>query len=551
MPALFLLGAPSAVAQYDEAPPPAAWALENVTVVHADGERAEGMTLVVRGGLIETLAAGAAVPSDARRIAWDEGVFHVYPGIIDAHGDVDVSLPTPDRDGVESWSPTREVQFFTPHRVTADFLAVRGEDLAAHRRRGMVASAVYPGRGIMPGQPSLILHRLDARTPRELVLRPSIGVAMAFQGAQGAYPGTLMAQHAFIRQSVLDARHHAARTEAFRSDPRGLPMATVDSDMEWVQRMAAGDVPVLFQVDGAEDIRRVFALSDELGFAPVIVGGAGAGEVAEELRERGIPVLLSARMPETSDWDPEADEDEELSPAAFRERQRLEPIFRTPALLAEHGVPFAFTSGGQGAVDLLAGVRRAIEFGLEPADALRALTAWPAEYLEVPQLARIEEGMAATFMVTDRSLFEEGASVNWTFVNGLAEKGSDPRTAAEAAEDADAEPVDADALVGRWEGSLNVQGQEMPAELTLRMVDGQLRGSMGAGPGPSVDIESVSYDDGTLGFSIPVPEMGGARASFNGNVRGDQMSGTGSITSAEGSFNFTFEFRRTPAGDHR
>ena len=554
LPALFLLlpllFAPPAAAQYDEAPPPAAWALENVTVVQADGTRAEGMTLVVRGGLIETLSAGAEVPGDARTIAWDEGTLHVYPGIVDAHGSLDLSLPTPDRDGVESWSPTREVQFFTPHRVAAHYLTTNGEGLAAHRRRGMVASVIYPGRGVMPGQPSLILHRPDARTARELVLRPSVGVAMAFQGAQGAYPGTLMAQHAFIRQSFLDAEHDAARRAAFESDARGLAMDPWDPDMEWVQRMAAGEVPVLFRADGAEEIRRVLSLSDELGFSPVIVGGSGAGVVAEELRDRGVPVLLSATLPTPSDWDLEADEGEELTPAAFRERARLEPIFRTAGLLAEHGVTFALTSGGDGAVDLLAGVRRAIEFGLDPDDALRALTVWPAEFLGVPQLSRLEEGMAATFMVTDRPLFDEGASVNWTFVNGFAEKGADPRTPGEVAEDED-EPTDPGGILGRWEGSLTVQGQQLPLQLELVMDGEELGGTMTQMGGPSTSLQNVSLDGNTLSWSISIPEMGGAQANFTGTVAGERMTGTGSIDSPDGSFNFNFELRQLPGGDHR
>ena len=39
-------------AQYTEAPAPAAYALENVTVVHADGRRVEDVNVVVRGRFI-------------------------------------------------------------------------------------------------------------------------------------------------------------------------------------------------------------------------------------------------------------------------------------------------------------------------------------------------------------------------------------------------------------------------------------------------------------------------------------------------------------------
>jgi imidazolonepropionase-like amidohydrolase len=536
-------------AQYDVPPPPAAWALEGVNLVHPDGTVDEGMTLVVRGGIIEALAAGAAVPDDARRIDWDEGTLHIYPGIIDAHGDVDLSLPTPDREGVESWSPTREVQFFTPHRVTGDFVRANGQALERHRERGIVASVVYPGRGIMPGQPSLVLHRPDARTPRELILRESLGVAMAFQGAQGAYPGTLMAQHAFIRQVFLDAEHRVAHAAAFESDPAGMPVAHRDDDLEIVTAMAAGEIPVYFRANGAEEIRRVLALADELGFSPVIVGGEGAGELAEELRDRDIMVLLNSRLPETDAWDPEDDEDE-LSPAAFRERQRLEPIYRTPALLAEHGVRFTFTTGGEGSADFLPGIRRAIEWGLDPDDALRALTAVPADFLGVPHLARVAEGHSATFIVTDGPIFDEGRRVNWTFINGLVEEGAAPRTAGEAEEAAEGD-LPASELAGSWEGNLDVQGQSIPLRLELEVDGDDISGEIVTADGPATEIRNPSFDGSTLSFGVSAPEMGGMVIQFSGTLDGDTLAGSGSVDTPAGPMNLNFELRRVPGGELR
>lgn len=543
------LAAPAS-AQYEAAPPPAAWVLQNVTIVHADATVEEGMTIVVRDGLIETLAAGADVPADARSIDWEDGVLHVYPGVVDAYGSVEVELPTPDREGVQSWTPTREVQYFTPHRVTADFLSVAGEDLSGHRAEGIIASVAYPGRGIMPGQPSLLLHRIDADVSRDLVLAPSVGVTMAFQGAPGAYPGTLMAQHAFIRQVFLDAEHYGVRSEAAAADPRGVGIAGWDADYEMVQRMARGEVPVLFRVDDAEDIRRVLSLSDELGFSPVIVGGAEAGVLAAELAERGVPVLLDAVLPDPDDWDPDAEEDEELTPDAFRERRSLEPIYRTPAMLAEAGVPFALTSGGEGAVDLFDGIRRALDYGLDPDRALHAMTAWPAEWLERPELVRIEEGMPANFIVTDRPVFDEGMGVAWVFVNGQVEKGSDPRTEGEVQEGG-GEPIDMEAVVGSWEGFINAEGQQVPAALELTEDNGELSGTMSSMGGPPAALDRVTLDGNTLTWSFSIPDMGGAPASFSGSIDGDLMTGTGTIDTPGGSFSFNFELRRQPAGDDR
>jgi len=412
-------------AQYDTAPGPSAWVLQDVTVVHGDARQEPGVTLVVRRGIIEALAPGAPVPPDARPVHWAEGTLYVYPGFVDGEGSAPLRFTPPDRDGIEGWNPTRDVQNFTAHRRAADRLREGGDALRGHRRAGFIASQIFPGRGPIPGQTTLIQHRMGARTPMEVVLEPSLGLALSFQGAQGVYPGTLMAVQALIRQVFLDAEHHGAVREAWGRDPRGMQSPGWDPDLEVLRGAAAGEFPVYFRASGADDVRRVLALADEIGFRPVIVGGSGIGELAEELARRDVPVLLTTSVSSPNNWDP--DDEEELSPAAARERGRLLPQFRTAALLSEAGVRFALTSGGSGDDSPLEGVRRYIEYGLSEEAALRALTLTPAELLGVPHLVRIEPGMAANFVVTDRPLFHQDAGIVWTFVEGRAERGRDPR----------------------------------------------------------------------------------------------------------------------------
>lgn len=519
-------------AQHDAPPPPAAWALEGVTVVDGDGQAREGMTLVIREGVIRTLGQGATVPPDARRIQWDEGTLHVYPGFIDGDGFADVSVPAPDRDGIQPWNPTREVQDFTPRRVAADHLTVVGGDLNAYRRKGVVASLAFPGRGPVPGQVSALLHRPDARTPRELVLNPSVGVAMAFQGARGAYPGTLFGVHALIRQGFLDAQHHAAKMAAARSDPRGLEMDVWDEDLEILEQVRTGSRRVFFRVDGAEDIRRVLALSVEVGFSPVIVGGHEAGVVAGRLAARDVPVLLSLNFPRPSDWTP--DSDGELSPAAHREKTRLEGIYRTAAALHEAGVRFAFTSGGSSDTDLLAGVRRTVEYGLPPEAAVRALTLTPAELLGMARMGGVGEGMAANLVVTDGPLTDEGTRIAWTFVNGRAERGADLR-ATDEPDEADGPPADVD---GRWRVQIEAQGMTLPVTMTIEQDGASFSGMMESEMMGSSRITNGVVRGNRITFRIEIPGMSEG-LSASATVEEGRIQGSGSGPVEVGSFTFT------------
>lgn len=542
---LGLLAASQAGAQYEEAPRPAAWALQDVTVVHGDGRVDEGMTLVIRAGVIERLEAGAEVPADARLITREDAPLHVYPGIVDGDGGAGVELPDPDRDGVDAWDPTREVQHLTPHRRAFEYLEENEEGLAGERRAGVVASVIHPGRGVFPGQPSLILHVADARDARGLVLRPSLGVGMSLQGARGAYPSTLMAVQAFIRQSFLDADHYRARTAAREEPNAGLTPAPHDDDMQILHQVATGERPVFFRAAGPEDVRRVLALADEIGFRPVIVDGEGIGGLAGELASRGVPVLLSADLPPPDDWDPDAEE--ELTPAAARERERLLEIYRTAGRLEAEGASFALTSGGEGGRDLLDGVRRFVEHGLSPEGALEALTVAPSRLLGVPDLVRLEEGSAAHLIVTDGELLDEDTRILWSFVNGLAEEGRAMRDGDAAEPDAE---VDAAALVGTWEGEVDVGPETQP--LTVELSEGPegLVGRARGGGDEWVDLQEVTLEGTRITMEMPVPEIG-ATSRLEGTVEDDRMSGTGRIGTPQGEFEFEFRLRRVPEGGGR
>ena len=65
--------------------------------------------------------------------------------------------------------------------------------------------------------------------------------------------------------------------------------------------------------------------------------------VADELADRGVPVLIDTDFREPDEWDPESED--ELEPAAFREKRELEALYGNAAALEAAGVQFALTSG--------------------------------------------------------------------------------------------------------------------------------------------------------------------------------------------------------------
>lgn len=509
------LGLPVTVAaQYEAVPRPPAYALQNATVVRADGRRTEGVNVVVRGALIEAIG-GVAVPADAKVLAGDSLV--VYPGIIDADGEADHEFPSPDidRDRVELWDAPRVLQGFMPARRLVDHLTATGADLAARRRAGIVAAAVHPDGAMMGGRGALVLYRADAETPDELVLQPELGPRFELQGGRGVYPGTLFGVMAFFRQAFEDARHRGLRLAAYANDPAGMTPPAYDPDYAVLREVLAG-LPVYFEADEAADILRVVRLADEYGFQPVIVGAGEAWEVAGTLADRGIPVLVSVDFREPSRWDPEADPDEPLDAAAEREKRELEALYANAGRLADAGVTFALTSGGSG--EILEGARKTVEYGLAEADALAALTRTPAQLLDVPYLPRVAAGLPATFLVMSGPLADEESRVAYTFVEGWVEEGTTPR--------AGGDPDSAVALGGTWDVEIDAEGQTIAATLVIEQEGATFTGTLTM-EGQVLQIEDGVIDGNEVSMTA-VMEQGGQtfELDMTGTVEGDQASGT-------------------------
>jgi hypothetical protein len=508
-------GLPGAgAAQYTDVPRPPAYALENVTVVQADGRRMENVTVVVRGELIEALGAGVAVPADAKVLAGDSLV--VYPGFIDGNGSADHEFPTPDidRSQVELWNAPRALQGFMPARRLVAHLTATGSDVDGQRQEGIVAAAVHPRGAMMGGRGALLLYRPNADTPEGLVLQPELGPKFEFRGGPGVYPGTLFGVMAFIRQAFEDARHRGVQLAAHGSDPRRMTAPAYDPDYAVLRDVLDG-LPVYFEADGATDILRAVGLAGEYGFRPVIVGGGEAWKVAGTLAARNVPVLVSVDFTKPRRWDPDADADEPLDAAAEREKQELEARYANAGRLAEAGVRFALTSGGSGKI--LEGARKAVEYGLDEGAALAALTRTPADLFGVGWIPQLGQGLPATFIVASGPIFAEDSRVAYTFVEGWMEEGATPRAAGD--------PDAAVTFGGEWEMTIDAQGQMIDGVLSIEQDGATFTGTL------TMQGQALQLSDGVInGNEISVTatmQQGGQtlEIGITGTVEGDRASG--------------------------
>ena len=92
-----------------------------------------------------------------------------------------------------------------------------------------------------------------------------------------------------------------------------------------------------------------------------------------------------------------------------------------PARISDAGITFAFCSSGlSDPADFLKNIRVAVERGLSPNAALKALTTTPSDLFGVSDLVgSVERGKLANFVVTDGELFSPKTKIVETWVNGV------------------------------------------------------------------------------------------------------------------------------------
>lgn len=377
------------------APAPRAIAIRNVEIVTVSGPRIPRGTVVVRG---ERLAAvGSDVPLPAGAEVVDGTGLTACPGFFDSFtgiGLVEVANVPASNDSQETADPIA-----TQLRASDSFF-LDSELLPVERAAGILVVLSAPGPGpVISGQTALM--RTAGETFAEAAVLPSAGLLVnlgespkrAF-GERGRAPQTRMGIAALLRQVLVQAKEYAARRSA---DPK----TAVDPRLEPLVEAIAGRARVLVRANRRDDIETALRFADEFGLRLVLVGGADAPRMAEELARRKIPVLVAI------DQQPDAIETAGAS-------------YDTAAVLARAGVTVAFQSNETTlSRQLVANVGLAVGYGLPYDEALRALTLNPARIFGVEdRLGSLEIGKEATFVLTRGDPLQVRSPVVSVFVRG-------------------------------------------------------------------------------------------------------------------------------------
>jgi imidazolonepropionase-like amidohydrolase len=308
------------------------------------------------------------------------------------------------------------------------------DGIAKWRDAGFTSVVATPERGLFPGQVALV--NLAGERPRDMVVKTPVAMRVNFSAGPGhrGFPNSLFGAIAYVRQSFLDAAHYDQAWTIYERSPTGQVRPEYDRTLEPLRDALNNRSHVMLPGNWAYEVRRAVKFGGEMGFSTLIYGAHQGYQIADELAEMDIPVLLNANWPEPpKDGDPDAEPS--LRELRFRDRAPT-----TPAEFEKSGVRFAFYSGGAEPDKLWANVRKSIGLGLSHQAAVRAFTLGPAEIFGVSdRLGSLEVGKIANVVVTDGDLFDRGTKIEMVFVDGKKFEPAEPMMARGRAEGAEAE----------------------------------------------------------------------------------------------------------------
>ena len=408
--AIVLSGGPAVrlSAQMVPAPPPGRpIAITNATIVPVVGDRIPRGTVLIQDGRIAAVGANVSVPADAQVI--DASGLFVYPGMIDAGTDMGL---IEIGQGAAGGDDRRELGEFNPQDAALTAVNPFSEIIPTVRVNGITSTVTAPTGGQISGQAALI--ELSGWTPQEMAVLPRAGMVMTYPRTGGGGRGfgggfgpqqTPEQQRQALLQQARALRDYLAAAQAYaeaRSRSGGAEAGPVNLAYEAMVPVMRGELPAIFDVETADQIRGVLALADSFHLKVVLRGATYAWQLADTLAARHIPVIVGPTTQTPGPEDP------------------YDMIYANPGVLARAGVTIAFRTGSASdSRNLPYDAALATAYGLDPDEALRALTINAARIFgAADRIGSIETGKVADLIVTTGDPLDVRTTTRYLFIRG-------------------------------------------------------------------------------------------------------------------------------------
>lgn len=366
--------------------------------VHRDACKAD---ILLADGKIAAIGGGLTAPADAA--VFDADGLEVYPGFVDAHTHIGL-----DGYGIgyEGCDYNEMNDIWTPQLRAIDGINPRDPSLADARRAGVTCVCTGPGSANVLGGTFLAMKTVGDRVDK-MVVRDPVAMKCAFgENPKRCYrdkcDSTRMSTAAFLRGALMQARDYGARKQAANGDITKMP--AYNQKLEALLPVLAREIPLKAHAHQANDIFTALRIAREFNLRLTLEHVTEGHLIVDELAgEKDVPMAVGPSL-------------------TFASKFELQnKSWSTPAVLTAAGCHVSIITDSsvipQQYLPLCAGM--AIKAGMDPFDALKAITLNPAEHIGVAdRVGSLEVGKDADLVITNGSPFEVLTEVKAVFIDG-------------------------------------------------------------------------------------------------------------------------------------
>ena len=379
----------------------AATIIKNGRIHDAVHREAYVADILLADGKIAAIGGGLTAPADAA--VFDADGLEVYPGFVDAHTHIGL-----DGYGIgyEGCDYNEMNDIWTPQLRAIDGINPRDPSLADARRAGVTCVCTGPGSANVLGGTFLAMKTVGDRVDK-MVVRDPVAMKCAFgENPKRCYRdkchSTRMPTAAFLRCALMQAKDYGARKQAANGDVTKMP--AYNQKLEALLPVLAREIPLKAHAHQANDIFTALRIAREFNLRLTLEHVTEGHLIADELaEEKDVPMAVGPSL-------------------TFASKFELQnKSWATPAVLTAAGCHVSIITDSsvvpQQYLPLCAGM--AIKAGMDPFDALKAITLNPAEHIGVAdRVGSLEIGKDADVVITAGSPFEVLTEVKAVFIDG-------------------------------------------------------------------------------------------------------------------------------------
>ncbi len=374
--------------------------IKNGTVYTVAGPEPLQADIAVENGVIKAIAPGLS-PAPGEEVV-DAAGLRVYPGFVDAHSHLALDGYGMGYDSID-YNEMGDI--LSPQLRGIDSFNPQDRSIEMARAGGVTTVGVGPGSANVLGGTFFAVKTYGSCVD-DMILKDPVAMKCAFgENPKRCYRdkgnSARMSTAAKLREMLFAAQDYLRRREAAADDVQKQPK--FDMKLEALIPVLKGEIPLKAHAHRADDICTAIRIAREFGVKMTLEHCTEGHLIPEIVARSGCPVAVGPTLTHAS------------------KLELANKSFETPGILARAGCQVSIITDSsvipQQYLPLCAGL--AVNAGMDPFEALKAITINPARHLGVAdRVGSLEVGKDADIVLANGDVMVSDTAIRAVYISG-------------------------------------------------------------------------------------------------------------------------------------